>query len=111
MEDVNTFIKRNKRIIDQKKALIDLMGKFMINDVVIRSHLAAGSRKIKYRVIHIDEYGMPYIRQIKIDGTLCEAIICPYLNTEHTYKHDPDWLDYLLLNSESNYKPYDRNKR
>ena len=83
---------------------------FQVNDVLIRYSLAEGKKNVdtvsdscpvpkKYRVVHIDDIGMPWIKQLSVRGGMGERIICMAHvdpNLFH-YTVDPEQLVAVIL--------------
>lgn len=53
----------------------------------------------KFRVIHIDELGIPWIRQLSVRGGMGTALTCLVNSNVELFKYkvDPEQLDSILL--------------
>ncbi len=61
----------------------------------------------KYKVLRIDDVGIPYITKIRYDGKPSQRIF-PLCNVDLEYEHyelDPEYETYLLLGKENEYDP------
>lgn len=66
----------------------------------------------KYKVVAIDDVGMPYIQKVLFNGKLQGEIICA-LNSEPSYiryELDPDFADHFILSDDENFDPLDSYK-
>lgn len=56
----------------------------------------------KYKVVYVDDVGLPYIQKVLFNGNLCgEAKCLAGYDLDHTkFLPDPDFLDHHLLKEE-----------
>ena len=56
----------------------------------------------KYRVVHTDEVGLPYVQKVSMKGELCGDVKCmaSYDSDYHKFEHDPDFVDHQILADE-----------
>jgi len=56
----------------------------------------------KYKVVHIDEYGVPFLKCIKTNGKLGNELICvAELDPSYSFfKVDPDFVEHTILAEE-----------
>ena len=87
-----------------------LSWKFSVDDVLIRhTHNHNSDRSVdivsevcpvpkKFRVLHIDELGIPWVKQLSVRGGLGNKMYC-LMNYVNNYKWevDPEQVDALLL--------------
>ena len=121
-----TFFQKSRVIQAQKNTLVHkyLRNKesinFNIGDVIIRKTVFVhgievvtipGTKfPIKYRIVHIDQYGIPYTQRILISGKLQKDDIDCLAHKDldfQKFELDPDFVDYILLgNDPATYDPY-----
>ena len=59
----------------------------------------------KFIVVYVDEFGVPYVKHIRVDGTFGSPTCLGYVNDCAMFEHDPDYADHILLHGEDT--PYD----
>ena len=60
----------------------------------------------KFLVVHVDECGVPYVKHIRVDGSLGGIACLGNMNTDcSVFEHDPEYVDHILLNGED--RPFD----
>jgi len=64
----------------------------------------------KYMCIHIDNYGVPYVKHLKVDGTLAEGIhsVCDMGLDSSWYEADPEFAEHILLGEDEKYDPLEK---
>ena len=96
------------------------VGNFEENDILIKKDgwhdWSDGGKKVwniekfsssndaprKYKVVHIDEAGLPYVMKVSMKGELCGDMKCiAGYDLECTkFEYDPDFLDHQILAEE-----------
>ncbi len=60
----------------------------------------------KFKVVHIDQYGVPYCKHIKINGKLGGIICMASMNfAESRFEPDPEHMDHIILDSDEEFDP------
>jgi hypothetical protein len=62
---------------------------------------------LKFKVVLLDMFGVPFLKRVKLDNTLGEEVI--YLDDvsyDVVFRADPDYLDHLLLTPNNEFEPY-----
>lgn len=83
--------------------------KFNVNDVLVRYSVTDGNKTLdkvseacpvpkKFRVLHVDELGIPWVKQLSVRGGLGNKLYClmNYVNN-YTWEVDPEQIDAVLL--------------
>ena len=107
MEDINRFHAHSPhaRIIKQF-----LCWNFKEDDILIRSQIdASGNKSVdivsnvckvpkKFRVIHIDELGIPWVKQLCVRGGMGNKLYC-LINyaINYSWEVDPEQIDAIIL--------------
>lgn len=66
----------------------------------------------KYKVVAIDDVGIPYIQKVLFNGKLQGEVTC-ILNADPDYikyELDPDFADHFILSDDENFDPLDSYK-
>lgn len=92
---------------------------FKVGDVVVKFDSSGKVIKNndgtinKYVVIYVDSHGLVFVKQMLNVCTLFKTVTCitaeSYLNGKH-YKHDPEYIELLMLGKEDEYDPFSHNK-
>lgn len=106
-EDIQKFLNTNPIARMLKK----MQGwKFDVGDILIRYEIDSRGKKHvdcvstacpvpkKFRVLHIDDLGVPWVKQLSVSGGMGNKLYC-LLNYVHQYEWetDPEQVDALLL--------------
>ena len=60
----------------------------------------------KFQVVHVDKYGVPYCKHIKISGELGGIICMASMNfAESRFEPDPEHMDHIILDSNEEFDP------
>lgn len=84
---------------------------FQVGDTLVRHiKMTGGSTKVdiisdtcpvpkKFRVVHIDELGIPWIKQLSVRGGLGKILYCMAQHNcrRYRYKVDPDQIEAVIL--------------
>ena len=60
----------------------------------------------KFKVVYIDNYGVPYVKHIKVDGTLGGIICMASMNFQLSrFEPDHDHMEHIILDQPGDYEP------
>jgi hypothetical protein len=83
--------------------------KFAIGDVILRYRTDSDGAIVydnvsetcqivkKYRVVHVDSLGIPWVKQLRVRGGMGNKLYCIANMTGWSFKVDPEQLDALIL--------------
>jgi hypothetical protein len=76
----------------------------------MRYTIDAYSCIVKYKVIHVDKHGGPWIKKINLNGKLSkemEGLVSRMLHDEYHYEIDPRYVDHVIMGNADAYDPLD----
>lgn len=98
---------------------IQNVGNFQENDILIKQtrgycehaedyrwfteeFSSSNSAPRKYKVVHVDDVGLPYIMKVSMKGELCGDMKCiaGYDLNYTKFEYDPDFIDHQILADE-----------
>lgn len=62
------------------------------------SHVNKAARK--YKVVHVDQYGVPWLKVLKANGGMGTEMICAPNISPSYFAPDPDYADHVILSEE-----------
>lgn len=65
----------------------------------------------KFRVVHIDNHGVPYVKHIKVNGSLGGIVCMASMNFQVSrFEPDPEHMEHIILDMQSEFDPLQTHK-
>ena len=125
-------IKRNEEALNDIFSAIKHYSQFKTGDYLIGYWKATSWEKrapvinsygvkTKFQVVHIDEHGLPYIKEINNRGKTQGDVLIPlcyyseeyengFVQFDYEFELDPDYADAILFEDEAGYDPVKKSK-
>lgn len=84
---------------------MDMQGKLSSDWRTVKVHPRSPINK-KFVVVHVDEYGVPYVKHVKVDGKL-GGILCLASNNFQMsrFEPDPEQMEHIILDNQDEFDP------